>query len=158
RYFLAYKDGKLAGRIATLINKVETQELNIKKLRFGWFDVIDDLEVTQALFKKVEEVGKENELEFIEGTMGATNLEKARMLTYGFDRLATAVGQYNYEYYPQHLEALGFVKEKEWVEQFLTVPQSIPNKIYEFAELVTKRYDLKLLHFKNSKEMQPYIK
>lgn len=158
RYFLAYKDGEIAGRIAALINKVEVNELNIKKLRFGWFDVIDDLEVSKALFRKVEEVGVENGLEFMEGPMGATNLEKAGMLTYGFDRISTAIGQYNYEYYPKHLEALGFVKEKEWVEQFLTVPQSIPDKIYEFAELVTKRYDLKLLHFKNSKEMQPYIK
>lgn len=158
RYFLAFKDGKIAGRIAALINQVEVNELNVKKIRFGWFDVIDDIEVTKTLFAKVEEVGRENGLKFMEGPMGATNLEKAGLLTFGFDRLATAIGQYNYDYYQKHLEELGFVKEKEWVEQFLTVPKSIPDKIYEFARLVTERYGLKLLHFKSSKEMQPYIK
>src|SRR5690606_37358524 len=145
-------------RIAALINLVEVNELQIKKMRFGWFDVIDDIEVTKALFEKVEEVGRENGLHFMEGPMGATNLEKAGLLTYGFDRIATAIGQYNYEYYQKHLEELGFVKEKEWIEQFLTVPKSIPDRIYEFARLVTERYRLKLLHFKNAKEMQPYIK
>ena len=158
RYFLAYKDGQIAGRIAAIINQVEVNELNIKKIRFGWLDVIDDVEVTKALFAKVEEVGRENGLEFMEGPMGATNLEKAGMLSFGFDRLATAIGQYNYAYYPKHLEQLGFEKEKEWVEQFLTVPDAIAPKIYEFAKLVTERYGLKLLHFKNAKEMQPYIK
>src|SRR5690606_81693 len=157
RYFLAYKDGRIAGRIAALINQVEVNELNVKKIRFGWFDVIDDIEVTKALFAKVEEVGRENGLRFMEGPMGATNLEKAGILTYGFDRLATAIGQYNYQYYPHHLEQLGFVKEKEWVENFIHAPETISDKIFQFANLVQERYKLKLLHFKNSKEMQPYI-
>lgn len=157
-YFLAYKNGKIAGRIAALINEVEVNELKVKKLRFGWFDVIDDLAVTRMLFAKVEEIGRENGLEFMEGPMGATNLEKAGMLTFGFDRLATAIGAYNFEYYAQHLKQLGFVKEKEWVEHFIHTPDAIPEKIYQFSNLVQERYKLKLLHFKNSKEMQPYIK
>ncbi len=158
RYFLAYKEGQILGRVAAIINDIEVNKLKIKKLRFGWLDMIDDIEVTKALFAKLEEVGKENGLEFMEGPMGASNLEKAGMLTFGFDRLATAIGQYNYEYYPRHLEQLGFVKEKEWVENFMTTPVSIAPRIYEFAQLVTERYKLKLLHFKNAKEMQPYIK
>lgn len=158
RYFLAYKNGKVAGRIAAIINRIETQQLHIPKMRFGWFDVVDDIEVTKALFAKVEEVAKASNLKYLEGPMGASNLEKAGMLTYGFDSLATAIGIYNYEYYPKHLEQLGFEKEKEWVENFMTVPDSIPDKIYDFAKLVTERYKLKLLRFKNSKEMQPYIK
>lgn len=157
RYFLAYKDGRIAGRIAALINQVEVNELNVKKIRFGWFDVIDDIEVTKTLFAKVEEVGRENGLKFMEGPMGATNLEKAGLLTFGFDRLATAIGQYNYDYYQKHLEELGFVKEKEWVENFIHAPETISDKIFQFANLVQERYKLKLLHFKNSKEMQPYI-
>ena len=97
RYFLAYKDGKIVGRIAAIINHIEVNELKVKKIRFGWFDVIDDLAVTKALFAKVEEIAKENGLEFMEGPMGASNLEKAGMLTFGFDKLATAIGTYNYE-------------------------------------------------------------
>lgn len=158
RYFLAYKEGKIVGRVAAIINDIEVNELKIKKLRFGWLDMIDDIEVTKALISKLEEVGKENGLEFMEGPMGASNLEKAGMLTFGFDRIATAIGQYNYAYYPEHLKKLGFEIEKEWVEQFLTAPKSIAPKIYDFAKLVTERYKLRLLHFKTAKEMQPYIK
>lgn len=157
-HFMAYKDGIAVGRISALINRVETDELNIKKLRFGNFDVIDDLEVTKALFAKVEEIGKKNGLEFMEGPMGATNLEKVGMLTYGFDQMATVIGNYNYDYYPEHLEKLGFVKEKEWVENFIPAPKTIPDKVYQIADLITKRYKFKLLKFKNSAEMRPYIK
>src|SRR5690606_34700790 len=132
--------------------------LKIRKIRFGWFDVIDDLEVSKALFAKVEEIAKENDLTYMEGPMGATSLEKAGMLTFGFDRIATAIGIYNYEYYPKHLEKLGFEKEKEWVENFLTTPDSLPQKVLDFSKLVKERYKLKRVHFKNSKEMQPYIK
>ncbi len=158
RYFLAYKDGKIAGRIAAIINKVEVNELNIKKLRFGWLDMIDDIEVTKALFAKLEEIGRENGLEFMEGPMGATNLEKAGMLTFGFDKIATVVGQYNFSYYPEHLEKIGFEKEKEWVENFIHAPETIPDKVHQFSDLVKERYKLKILHFKSAKEMQPYIK
>lgn len=158
RYFLAYKEGKIVGRIAAIINDIEVNELNIKKLRFGWLDMIDDLEVTKALFSKLEEVAKENSLEFMEGPMGASNLEKAGMLTFGFDRIATAIGQYNFSYYPEHLEKLGFVKEKEWVENIILAPETIHDKIHQFSELVKERYNLKVLHFKTAKEMQPYIK
>lgn len=158
RYFLAYRDGQIVGRIAAIINRLEVKELGVRKLRFGWFDVVDDLEVSKALFAKLEEIGKENNLTFMEGPMGATNLEKAGMLTFGFDRISTAIGAYNYEYYVEHLKQLGFEKEKEWVEQFLTVPNTIADKIYEFAKLVEQRYNLKLLHFKSAKQLQPYIK
>jgi len=157
-YFLAYKNGKIAGRIVAIINHIEVNEQKIKKIRFGWLDMIDDIEVTKTLFAKVEEIAAKNGLEYMEGPMGASNLEKAGMLTFGFDRLATAIGQYNFAYYPQHLEQLGFKKEKEWLENFLTVPDSLPDKIYEFSKLVKERYGLQLLHFKNSGEMQPYIK
>ena len=158
RYFLAYKNGEIVGRIAAIINQIEVEKQQIKKLRFGYFDVIDDLEVSQTLFSKLEEIARENQLEFLEGPMGATNLEKAGMLTFGFDQLATAIGSYNYNYYPEHLEKLGFKVEKEWVEMFLQVPDNIADKIYQFAELVSQRYNLRLLHLKSSKDLHPYIK
>jgi hypothetical protein len=157
-YYLAYKNGKIVGRIAAIINQIEVEQLNVKKIRFGWLDMIDDIEVTKALFNQVEKLAKANGLEFMEGPMGASNLEKAGMLTEGFDKLSTVITYYNYDYYPKHLAELGFVKEKEWVENFMTTPNSIPDKIYEFAGIVKERYGLKLLHFKNAGEMQPYIK
>lgn len=158
RYFLAYKNGKIAGRIAAIINHYEVNEQQIKKLRFGYFDVIDDIEVSRALFDTLEKIGKENQLEFMEGPMGATNLEKVGMLTYGFDRIATVIGQYNYDYYPKHLKQLGFEKEKEWLEMFIHMPESIPDKIFKFADLVTERYQLKLIQLKTKADLKRYIK
>lgn len=157
-YFMAFIDGKPVGRIAAVINHYEVNTQKVKKIRFGYFDVIDKLEVSRALFAKVEEIGKQNGLEFMEGPMGASNLETAGMLTFGFDRIGTAIALYNYDYYPKHLEQLGFVTEKEWVEFRLMVPESIDPKIYRFADLVTEKYKLKLLEFKSKSELKPYIK
>lgn len=158
RYFLAYKNDEIVGRIAAIINHYEVNEQQIKKLRFGYFDVIDDIEVSRALFDKIKKIGKENQLEFMEGPMGATNLEKVGMLTYGFDRIATVIGQYNYNYYPKHLKELGFVKEKEWIEMFIKMPNSIPEKIYKFSDLITERYHLNLIQLKTKADLKRYIK
>ncbi|MFA5619764.1 MAG: GNAT family N-acetyltransferase [Weeksellaceae bacterium] len=157
-YFLAYRNGEIVGRVAAFINWTEVKNQGAEKIRFGHFDVIDDLEVTKALLTKVEELGKAHRLKYMEGPMGASNLETAGMLTEGFDRLGTAIALYNYEYYPKHFQQLGFAVEKKWIEFYLTVPDAIEEKIYRFADLVTEKYKLKILHFKNSKELQPYIK
>lgn len=157
-YFLAYKNGKIVGRIAAIINEIEVEKQNIKKIRFGNFDVIDDIEVSKALFAKVEEIARANKLDFMEGPMGATNLERVGMLSFGFDRIATAIAQYNYEYYPQHLEQMGFVKEKEWLEMLLDAPVTIAEKIRKFSDLVTERYELKLVQFKSKNDIKAYIK
>lgn len=158
RYFLAYKGKEIVGRIASIINTIEVNKQQLKKLRFGYFDVINDINVSRALFSKLDEIARENQLLFLEGPMGATNLDKAGMLSFGFDEIATVVGDYNYQYYVEHLEKLGFETEKEWVEMFLEVPEAIADKIYQFAELVSKRYDLKLVALKSSKDLFPYIK
>lgn len=158
RYFLAYKNGEIVGRIAAIINHYEVEQQKIKRLRFGYFDVIDDVEVSQALFHTVQKIGRENQLEFMEGPMGATNLEKVGMLTYGFDRIATVIGQYNYDYYPKHLEQLGFKKEKEWLEMYLPAPVTISDKVFKFADLVTERYQLKLIQLKTKADLKRYIK
>lgn len=157
RYFLAYKNGKIAGRIAAIINFIEVNELKIKKLRWGWFDVIDDLEVTKALFEKLAEIARSRQLEFMEGPVGATSLEGAGMLTYGFDRISTSITLYNYEYYPKHLEQLGFETANEWVEHLINRPEQIAQKVINFSELVQKRYNLRVLRFRNRSEMKPYI-
>ena len=114
--FLALKDNKVVGRIAVLINYKEVEDLGHRKVRFGWLDFIDDLEVSKSLMNKAVEFAKEKEMQMIEGPMGFTNLDKAGMLTMGFEKLATMIGLYNFPYYPEHLEKLGLKKEKEWVE------------------------------------------
>ncbi len=157
KQFLAYKDGKVVGRIAVMINHKEEKELGISKVRFGWLDFIDDFEVSKALIDTAISFAKEKNISKIEGPMGFTNLDKAGMLTMGFDRQATMIGLYNYDYYPKHLEDLGLKKEKEWVEFEINFPKTLPEKVEKFSSLVAEKYGLKVLRFNNKKEILPYV-
>ena len=157
KQFLAYKNDKIVGRIAVMINNKEAQELGIKKVRFSWLDFIDDAEVSKTLIDTAINFAKENNIEKIEGPMGFTNLDKAGMLTFGFDKLATMIGLYNNDYYPKHLENLGLIKEKEWVEFELQFPEILPEKVEKFSSLIAQKYKLRTLKFKKKKEILPYV-
>lgn len=157
KQFLAYKNGKIAGRIALMINHKEEKELGISKVRFGWLDFIDDYEVSKALIDTAISFAKEKNINKIEGPMGFTNLDKAGMLTMGFDKLATMIGLYNFEYYPKHLEKLGLVKEKEWVEFEMNFPTVLPERVEKFSSLIAQKYKLKVIDFKNKKEILPLV-
>ena len=157
KQYLAQKNGKTVGRIAVMINHKEEKELGIRKVRFGWLDFIDDLEVSQSLIETAIDYAKEKNYPKIEGPMGFTNLDKAGMLTFGFEKIATMIGLYNFEYYPQHLEKLGLVKEKEWVEFEINFPETLPEKVVKFNDLVKEKYKLKVLRFTNKSEILPYV-
>ena len=157
KQFLAYKDNKLAGRIAVMINYKEAKELGIEKVRFGWLDFIDDEEVSKALINEAIKFAQEKNIKKIEGPMGFTNLDKAGMLTFGFDKLATMIGIYNFSYYPKHLEKLGLIKEKEWVEFEIDFPEVLPDKVLKFSKLIAEKYQLKTLKFKSKEEILPLV-
>ncbi|MDR2122290.1 MAG: GNAT family N-acetyltransferase [Flavobacteriaceae bacterium] len=154
--YLAYKDGQIAGRIALIINRKEEKELGIKKVRFGWFDVIDDIKVTRALLEKARIMARENNFHRIEGPVGFTNLDKAGMLSKGYDKLATMIGLYNFPYYHEHFKELGFSKANEWVEFYIEVVSTLPEKVIRFSELLKEKYKLKSLRFKTKKELAHY--
>lgn len=157
KQFLAFKDNTIVGRIAVMINHKEERELGIRKVRFGWIDFIDDRDVSKALIDTVTAYAKEKSIDKIEGPMGFTNLDKAGMLIMGFDKLATMIGIYNHPYYPEHLESLGLQKEKEWVEFEIMFPETLPEKIYKFNELISQKYHLKVLKFKSKEEILQYV-
>ncbi|WP_306352714.1 GNAT family N-acetyltransferase [Flavobacterium sp. '19STA2R22 D10 B1'] len=157
QYFIAYKDGKIVGRIAAIINWTEVKELGKPKIRFGWFDVIDDIEVTKALIDTVVSIGKANQLEYIEGPMGFSNMDKAGMLTEGFEEIATMIGIYNFAYYPEHLKTLGFEKEAGWYEYKIDFANIIIDNVIPISLLIEKRYKVKALNFKSTKEILPYV-
>lgn len=140
--FLAYKDGIVAGRVVAIINHRANETWNVKKVRFGWIDFIDDLEVSKALLNTVEKWGKERGMTECQGPMGITDLDKEGMLTFGFERIGTMNTLYNYPYYPEHIEAHGYQKEAEWMEMRMDVPEEIPEKFTKVGELVMKRYKL----------------
>ena len=156
-YYLAYKDGKIAGRIAVIINHLEVKEIGKKKVRFGWLDMIDDIEVTKALLEEVFETGRANNLEYAEGPVGFSNMEKAGILTKGFDELNTMITWYHHPYYTKHMEQLGFKKQATWVEYSLSIPDEAFEKVRKFSKLIRERYELTVIRFKNKKEILPYV-
>ena len=142
-YFLAYKDGKLAGRVAAIINHKANNKWGRKSVRFGWIDFVDDREVSRALLDAVEKYGKEKGMEDIVGPLGFTDMDPEGMLTWGFDQLGTMPTIYNYSYYPEHIEALeGFTVDNKYVEYKLMVPDTIPEKYSKIAAMIEKRYNL----------------
>ena len=157
KQFLAYKNDKIVGRIAVMVNHKEAKELGIEKVRFGWLDFIDDEEVSKALIDEAIKFAQEKNLKKIEGPMGFTNLDKAGMLTFGFDKLATMIGLYNESYYPEHLEKLGLIKEKEWVEYEILFPEVLPEKVEKFSKLIAEKYQLQTVKFNSKEEILPLV-
>ena len=142
-YYLAMKDGKVVGRVAAIVNHKANEKWKKKDVRFGWIDFIDDLDVSYALFQAVEDYGRQKGMEDIVGPLGFTDMDPEGMLTWGFDRLGTMATSYNYAYYPQHMEQLGgWVKDNDYVEYYLEVPEKAPEKYTKIAEMVEKRYNL----------------
>ena len=142
-YFLALKEGKVVGRVAAIINNKANEKWDKKDVRFGWIDFIDDIEVSKALLKAVEDYGREKGMTSVVGPLGFTDMDPEGMLTWGFDQLGTMATIYNYDYYPKHMEKLGgWEKDNDYVEYRLDVPKTAPEKYTKIAEMVEKRYNL----------------
>ena len=156
-YFLAYKDGKVVGRVAAIINHRYNKQWNRPAVRFGWFDFIDDVEVSRALLKAVEDYGREHGMNEIIGPLGFTDMDPEGMLTKGFEELGTMATLYNYEYYPRHMEQMeGYEKDNDYVEYKVFVPkEGMPEKMKRVAELCMQRYNLHVPKMKRSQVFGP---
>ena len=154
-YFLAYKGNEIVGRVAAIINKKANKTWNLKTVRFGWIDFIDDEEVSKALLDKVEEWGRERGMDTIQGPLGFTDLDAEGMLIEGFEELSTMATIYNYPYYPQHMEKLGFEKDADWIEMLMTVPKEtgMPERLSRIAEIVMKKYDLRIKKYTSARKI-----
>ncbi|MBR2399704.1 MAG: N-acetyltransferase [Alistipes sp.] len=152
-YFLAYKDGVLAGRIAVLVNKAANEKWGQNAARFGWIDFIDDNEVVDALFATAEQWARERGLTELQGPLGFTDLDREGMLIEGFDRLGTMATIYNYPYYPEHMNRLGFVKDADWVEYLLKVPNERWAKAERISAIVERKFGLRVVHCNSRSEL-----
>lgn len=145
--FLAYKDNKIVGRVAGIINHKANEKWKRKSVRFGWIDFVDDIEVSRALLKAVEDFGRARGMEEIVGPLGFTDMDPEGMLIEGFDKMSTIITIYNYPYYPRHIEQLGgFEKDNDYVEYLLTAPKEMPKKYMHVTEMFQQRYNLKVIH------------
>lgn len=143
-YYMAYRDGKPVGRVAGIINRQVNEHHGTKVARFGFIDFIDDREVSKALLNAVELWAKQHGMEELIGPLGFTDLDHEGTLIEGFEELSTMATIYNYPYYPEHFEALGFEKDSDWLEFQMGVPDAIPDKYNRIAEIVKKKFGLQV--------------
>lgn len=154
---LAYKKEKIVGRVAAIINWLEVKNQKQLKMRFGWFDFIDDLEVSKKLLNEVNKIGKQNNLEYTEGPVGFSNLDKVGVLTEGFDQISNMITWYNHEYYVKHYETLGFTVEKSYSESKFPFVNVKPENFKKAQELIKRRYKLTALQLTKTSEVMPYV-
>ena len=142
--YLAYKDGKLAGRVAAIVNRKANAQWGHDQVRFGWFDFIDDREVSKALLDAVEAFGRERGMTTILGPLGFTDFDPEGMLVEGYEYLSSMALHHNWPYYKEHMEALGYEKDVDWLEYRIYIGDTIPEKYTRVAKIVEDRYDLRL--------------
>jgi len=156
KYWLAYQDGQVVGRIAAILNKWHIEKWGQRYMRFGWIDFIDDVQVTEALINKVEAWAMEMGMTAVHGPLGFSDLDREGMLVEGFNELGTLATIYNHPYYPGHLEKLGYVKDTDWVEYEFRVPPEPNETISRIADVSLRRNKLTLLEVHKKKELLPY--
>ena len=144
KLYLAYKDGKLAGRVAAIVNHLANKQWDHKEVRFGWYDFIDDPEVAKALMDKVEEFGRQYGMESVVGPLGFTDFDPEGLLVEGFDRLSTMALIYNHPYYVEYIENMGFTKDADWIEFKIYMPEKLPERIDRLCTLIQERNNVHL--------------
>jgi len=159
RMFLAYEGKKIVGRVAGILHKGVNEKNNVKQLRFTRFDVVDDFEVTKALFAKLTEWAKQLGMTEIVGPMSFSDLNEEGMLIDGFDQDSTYIEIYNHEYYVKHMEMLGAYKVVDWNCYRITVPEKMDERLLQMSQVIAKRYGYEILDVAHTpkKEMEKYI-
>ena len=153
--YLAYRDGKVVGRVAGIINRVANERWGVKKVRFGWIDFIDDYEVSRALLDAVAAWGKSKGMNQLNGPVGFTDWDYEGLLIEGFEYLAPMASLYNFPYYEKHMEAYGLTKENDWIEIQITDPQcDTPERVLRIDKLVRERYHLRVDKVHSAKELE----
>lgn len=142
--YLAYKDGKLAGRVAAIVNEKANAQWDHKEVRFGWYDFIDDREVSGALMDRVVEFGRKHGMDTVVGPLGFTDFDPEGLLIEGYDQVGTMPLIYNEPYYVEHIEAMGFGKDADWLEFRITIPERLPERITRISEIIRQRNNLHL--------------
>ena len=153
KLWMAYRDGKAVGRIAGVVNYKANEKWGYKNARFGWFDFIDDLEVSKALLDKVVEWGKEKGMTAINGPVGFTDFDHQGLLLEGYEYLAPMASLYNFPYYVKHFDAYGLTKDADWIEIQVYPPTCCPERLNRIAEIVKERSKVRVDKVKNAREL-----
>lgn len=152
--FMAYRDGKPVGRITAIINRMLNGKTGRKEARFGFVDFINDPEVSSALFNAAEQWARDRGMTDMIGPMGFSDMDHEGMLVEGFDEMGTMATIYNYPYYPEHMDKMGYRKDTGWIEFRITIPERLPEKMERIAEIVLNKYKLKIKKFTSAKQVK----
>ena len=156
KYWLAYRGNRIVGRVAGIINFSYNERYNINYARFGWLDFINDHEVVKLLLSMAEDWAIREGMSYVQGPMGFTSFDASGVLVEGFNELPTSFSHYNYSYYAGHIEKCGYKKDIDWIEYRIKVPERVPSKVSQGAELIKKRYNLTPVKFGSKNEMMGY--
>lgn len=157
-YWIAERSDRVVGRIAGIVNRRYVEATGSREARFGWVDFVDDEEVTSALFDAAEAWSREQGMTAVHGPLGFTDLDREGMLVEGFDELGTMATIYNPPYYPRHLERLGYEKQVDWVEFYITVPDGVVPRLRRLRRRVEEQNGLRVIHFTSRKVFRPYAR
>ncbi|MGI6574231.1 MAG: GNAT family N-acetyltransferase [Fermentimonas sp.] len=157
-YFLAYRGEEIVGRIGVIINHKANEIWKQKNARFSFVDFINDAKVTDALFGTAESWARSRGMEKIHGPLGFTDLDHEGMLIEGFDRMSTMNTIYNYPYYPEHMERMGYVKDQDWLEFRIQIPNEVPERYTRMFDVVKRRFGLTVMRFERKKDVLPYAR
>ncbi len=158
RYWMAFRDGVPSGRIAGILSRRYIETWRLKRARFGWIDFVDDAEVSAALLGTVEAWAREKGLDAVHGPLGFSDMDREGMLVEGFDELDLLITNYNYPYYPQHLERLGYAKDADWVEYLVKCPETMPDNVDRLSRVVLDRAKLRLVKTRRRRDLLPYVR
>ena len=147
-YFMAFRGDRMVGRVAAIINHRANERWQVNQVRFGWFDFIDDIEVSGALLDAVAQWGRQRGMNQMAGPLGFIDTDREGMLVEGFEELSTMYVNYNFPYYPDHMERLGgFKHDNDYMEYRIRVPEKVPEKFAKISEMIQQRYGLRVHKF-----------
>lgn len=155
-YFIAKNGGETVGRVAAIVNHNANRDWNEKYMRFGWLDFVDNLDVSAALMGRVEELAVKLEMTAVNGPFGFTDMDREGMLVEGFENRGSFTTLYNFPYYRDHLERLGYIKDADWHQREYDVPEEVPDKLRQYSQIVQKRYNVRLLEPVSRKRLRKY--
>lgn len=155
-YFIAKRGSETVGRVAAIVNHNANRDWNELYMRYGWLDFIDDFDVSEALMRKVEELATKMGMTAVNGPLGFTDMDREGMLIEGFENMGSFTTLYNFPYYINHMERLGYIKDADWHQREFDVPSEVPEKLKLYSQIIKKRYNVRLLKPVSRKQLRKY--
>ena len=152
KFYLIFKDGKVAGRFGVAVSHPYNQKVGKKYVRIIRPEFIDDQEVFDAMIDTVRDYGRQRGMELMHGPLSFSNLDQQGLLVQGHEYLSPTLSVFHKKYYQKHFERAGFVKENDWIEFRIIISDEEVNKARTVVPKILERFNIKVVHFKSIKQ------